>query len=52
LRRFRHARGHASRQEEPRRRDTLVLPRRIGAAEVVRDVPDSEITAALEAMYA
>ena len=31
---------------------TLVLPRRIGAAEVVRDMPDTEIAAALEAMYA
>ncbi len=31
---------------------TLVLPRKIGAAEVVRDMPDSEIGAALEAVYA
>ncbi|MPN58944.1 3-dehydroquinate synthase [bioreactor metagenome] len=31
---------------------TLILPRKIGAAEIVRDVPDSEIAAALEAMYA
>ncbi len=30
----------------------LVLPRRIGGAEVVRDIPDSEIAGALETMYA
>ena len=31
---------------------TLVLPKRIGEAEVVRSVTDSEIAAALEALYA
>jgi len=31
---------------------TLILPRRIGAAEIVNDVPESEISAALEAMHA
>lgn len=30
----------------------LVLPRRIGAAEVIRDVADAEIGAALEAVHA
>ena len=30
---------------------TLVLPKRIGEAETVRTVPDSEIASALEVLY-